>query len=956
LTSLFVLRTKPSVRQYRKALLAIGVAFCFVAMATAQVGIGTETPDASAILHLHSSTQGFLPPMMTTSERLAIADPADGLVVYDKTLTRLYYYNKTLTTWHAISIEPDGDSQNTLDLAYREGGAGAGRAITADAGAVSISSAGTNASLEVTNTTKRGISSITTTGDALYGEATEGDGLEISMMGTGRGINLAGATDNAADLLYSRYTGNAPGAVYSEGGRAGLFQLANAASSKPGLEARTTGTGHGILGITGSFSGTTEIIPSAGVAGFSLSGEERSGLYGHSSMLRGAWGKVTRENAWTLGPDSFYAGLYGEGTSASGVPPISGSTKIFMGVAGVAETGVGVIGLSKGFGHGVIGVTKGGGTLASQAGVWGAVQDATWSGHVSEYPFGDGTAAKGVLGVLGQAKEDVAIWGESQSKIGVIGTTGSKKGLSDISTVGKAGVVGLATQADAVAAFFRSEGASTRPAVVVHSKASAPALAVSTYGDGPGLEIIHKDPLFMPGPNSEKGFRLLSYGMGIAAEVHVAEPTNASAAFISTHDGLGKAAVFTIENEMDNMEPVAHFINKGKGGGAIFQVIDSEGIGMSPAILAKTDAKMPAAKFEATAGASAEPAVEVATAAGRMAYLATSNATSTLSGVEIATGSKGHAMEVISSNPASTTPLPKAALKVESLGGYVAHFEQKGGSVLRSDPAVLISSDNTATGHTVLKVTTATAPLVKAAEFDGDVDVTGDFEVGGTADLGTITHFGGVSVTSALTVSGTLTVLGGCVAAACKAFQIDHPLDDSKYLRHASIESSEMINVYNGNVTTDKDGFATVYFPEWMMALNEDFRYQLTVVGKSFAQAVVWEEMDEAGSFVIRTNAPGIKVSWQVAGRRKDSWALANPLQVESDKPDDILELDKSRKPEVGNRKSEVGNRKSEATEGSPAPTKEVGIGSRNGAVPAATFWPSIESNLRPVADKPIEE
>ena len=140
------------------------------------------------------------------------------------------------------------------------------------------------------------------------------------------------------------------------------------------------------------------------------------------------------------------------------------------------------------------------------------------------------------------------------------------------------------------------------------------------------------------------------------------------------------------------------------------------------------------------------------------------------------------------------------------------------------------------------------------------------------------------------------------------------------------------------------------------MALNEDFRYQLTVVGKSFAQAVVWEEMDEAGSFVIRTNAPGIKVSWQVAGRRKDSWALANPLQVESDKPDDILELDKSRKPEVGNRKSEVGNRKSEATEGSPAPTKEVGIGSRNGAVPAATFWPSIESNLRPVADKPIEE
>jgi len=110
----------------------------------------------------------------------------------------------------------------------------------------------------------------------------------------------------------------------------------------------------------------------------------------------------------------------------------------------------------------------------------------------------------------------------------------------------------------------------------------------------------------------------------------------------------------------------------------------------------------------------------------------------------------------------------------------------------------LISSDNAATGHTVLKVTASSAPLVKAAEFDGDVDVTGDFEVGGTADIEKITPSGGVT-----TFIGTFKILGlltvdGVVTAGTKAFRIDHPLDDSKYLQHACIESDEMVNIYTG--------------------------------------------------------------------------------------------------------------------------------------------------------------
>lgn len=47
-----------------------------------QVGIGTETPDASAALDITSTTQGLLPPRMTAAQRDAIATPAQDLMIY----------------------------------------------------------------------------------------------------------------------------------------------------------------------------------------------------------------------------------------------------------------------------------------------------------------------------------------------------------------------------------------------------------------------------------------------------------------------------------------------------------------------------------------------------------------------------------------------------------------------------------------------------------------------------------------------------------------------------------------------------------------------------------------------------------------------------------------------------------------------------------------------------------
>jgi predicted small secreted protein len=59
---------------------------------TGNVGIGTTTPDAAAILHLDSTTKGFLPPGMTTHQRTAITSPPDGLIVYDLTLDLMFMH------------------------------------------------------------------------------------------------------------------------------------------------------------------------------------------------------------------------------------------------------------------------------------------------------------------------------------------------------------------------------------------------------------------------------------------------------------------------------------------------------------------------------------------------------------------------------------------------------------------------------------------------------------------------------------------------------------------------------------------------------------------------------------------------------------------------------------------------------------------------------------------------
>jgi trimeric autotransporter adhesin len=168
---------------------------------------------------------------------------------------------------------------------------------------------------------------------------------------------------------------------------------------------------------------------------------------------------------------------------------------------------------------------------------------------------------------------------------------------------------------------------------------------------------------------------------------------------------------------------------------------------------------------------------------------------------------------------------------------------------------------------------------------DEGVDGDGGFFTGGNSD-NYMNAGDGISATAGSGWAGyfvgdvvaTGYILGGYVQA-----EIDHPLDPAnKYLAHASVGSSEMMNLYTGNITTDSAGYATVQLPDWFEVVNTDFRYQLTAIGQ-FAQAIIAHKIANH-QFQIRTNAPNVEVSWQVTAVRQDAYAKAHPFVVEPEK------------------------------------------------------------------------
>lgn len=73
----------------------------FVINSGGSVAIGTATVNGSCLLQMTSTTKGFKPPSLTTTERNAIATPLAGVMVYNSTTNKLNFYNGT--AWEQVT-------------------------------------------------------------------------------------------------------------------------------------------------------------------------------------------------------------------------------------------------------------------------------------------------------------------------------------------------------------------------------------------------------------------------------------------------------------------------------------------------------------------------------------------------------------------------------------------------------------------------------------------------------------------------------------------------------------------------------------------------------------------------------------------------------------------------------------------------------------------------------------
>ncbi len=128
---------------------------------------------------------------------------------------------------------------------------------------------------------------------------------------------------------------------------------------------------------------------------------------------------------------------------------------------------------------------------------------------------------------------------------------------------------------------------------------------------------------------------------------------------------------------------------------------------------------------------------------------------------------------------------------------------------------------------------------------------------------------------------------GDTGASGTKSFVIDHPLDpENKYLKHFSIESNEVLNVYRGNVVLDSNGEASIRLPYYFHAVNRNYSYMLTPVGQPAPGIYVSKEIDSNGDFKIAGGQAGQKISWYVYAERNDPYLQYYPekRKVEVDK------------------------------------------------------------------------
>ncbi|NTV82873.1 MAG: hypothetical protein HGA23_01055, partial [Bacteroidales bacterium] len=84
------------------------IALCNLNEAAGQIGIGTTTPAASALVDMSSTSKGVLIPRMTQTQMQSIAAPENGLQVFCTTDGKMYIYISQMALWKEVAYGAGG--------------------------------------------------------------------------------------------------------------------------------------------------------------------------------------------------------------------------------------------------------------------------------------------------------------------------------------------------------------------------------------------------------------------------------------------------------------------------------------------------------------------------------------------------------------------------------------------------------------------------------------------------------------------------------------------------------------------------------------------------------------------------------------------------------------------------------------------------------------------------------
>ena len=255
------------------------ICICFACgISNAQVGIGTTTPDPTALLDLSASDKGLLAPRLTTLARTSITTPAEGLLVYDTDEDAFFYYDTSSASWVEILVDSEKRDNYVLVKSVSDFPAPSGGVITLDENTY-YEINGTILLTTPINLNNAYVSGLDASEDVLssagtvFSGSTGGSIRNITITGGGTAFNITGGSS----LLLQNSTISGMNSVGTISG-VGLYfsNVVQFVGNTNGMEYTNIGTlllsNQGWLGNNGgtfeTFSGNFDLIQK--VSGFSV--------------------------------------------------------------------------------------------------------------------------------------------------------------------------------------------------------------------------------------------------------------------------------------------------------------------------------------------------------------------------------------------------------------------------------------------------------------------------------------------------------------------------------------------------------------------------------------------------------------------------------------------------------------------------------------------------------------